>query len=173
MTVEDRAKKIKLFLLDVDGVLTDGRIIYDDYGDEIKCFHVHDGLGLSLLNKAGIKTAFITSRKSRAVARRAKDCGVSKVYFKAFPKIKSYTRALKKFKVKDEETAYMGDDLLDLGVMKKAGLSIAVPDACNEARAASHYVTTEQGGRGAVREAAELILKTQNKWDEVIRSYES
>lgn len=173
MTVEDRAKKIKLFLLDVDGVLTDGRIIYDDYGDEIKCFHVHDGMGLSLLNKAGIKTAFITSRKSRAVARRAKECGVSKVYFKAFPKIKSYNRALKKFKVKDDQTAYMGDDLFDLGVMKKAGLSIAVPDACNEARAASHYVTTKKSGRGAVREAAELILKTQNKWDDIIRSYES
>jgi len=173
MRVEDRAKKIKLLLLDVDGVLTDGRIIYDEYGDEIKCFHVHDGMGIRLLDKGGIKTIFITSRKSKAVARRAKEIGVAKVYFNACPKIDRYEDVLKKFKVTREETAYMGDDLLDLGVMKKAGLSIAVPNACNEARAASHYVTTRHGGQGAVREVAELILKTQNKWDDILKSYES
>jgi len=173
MTVEDRAKKIKLFLLDVDGVLTDGRIIYDEEGDELKFFHVQDGMGLSLLNRAGIKTAFITSRKSKAVARRAKDCGVAQVYFNAYPKIESYKHALKKFKAEDEQTAYMGDDLFDLIVMKKAGLAISVPNACAEVKTAGHYMTTKAGGKGAVREAAELILKAQNKWDEIIRPYQS
>lgn len=172
MTVEDRAKKIKLFLLDVDGVLTDGRIIYDEYGDELKFFYAQDGMGLALLNKAGIKTAFITSRRARSVVHRARDCRVSKVYFNANKKMKTYTRALKKFKVTDEETAFMGDDLLDLSVIKRVGLALSPPDACTQVKAASDYVTAKAAGKGAVREAAELILKAQQKWNNLLQKYE-
>lgn len=173
MTAEERAKRIKLFLLDVDGVLTDGRIVYDEYGDELKFFNTHDGMGLTLLNKAGIRAAFITSRRSKAVIRRAKDCGVSKVYSNPRQKIKSYTRALKRFKMTDEQTAYMGDDLFDLPVIKKVGLAIAVANACAEVKAASHHITTRAGGHGAVREVVEFILKAQKKWHDVIKPYQS
>jgi len=164
--IEERAKKIKLLILDVDGVLTDGRIIYDNFGDEIKCFNVYDGFGMTLLHRAGIKSVIITAKKTRIVKRRAKDMHVAKVYSN-YEKLKVYEKVIKRFRVKDEETCFIGDDLIDLPVLKRAGLSIAPPEAMEEVKNICHYITKKSGGRGAVREVIEIILKAQGLWDKV------
>lgn len=168
--IEDRAKKIKLLILDVDGVLTDGRIIYDNFGDELKFFNVTDGLGVFLLRKSGIKTVIITAKKTRAVLKRAKDMRVAAVYSDHY-KLKIYQKVLKKFHVKDSEVCFMGDDLLDLPIIKRAGLAVAPPNAIQEVRNIAHYTTQKHGGKGAVRELAEIILKSQGRWDKAISAY--
>ena len=164
--IEERAKKIKLLILDVDGVLTDGRIIYDNFGDEIKCFNVYDGFGMTLLHRAGIKSVIITAKKTRVVKRRAKDMHVAKVYSN-YEKLKVYEKVIKRFRVKDEETCFIGDDLIDLPVLKRVGLSAAPPEAMEEVKNICHYITKKSGGKGAVREVIEIILKAQGLWDKV------
>jgi len=168
--IEERAKKIKLLILDVDGVLTDGRIVYDNFGDELKFFNVNDGLGVYLLRKAGIKTVIITAKKTRAVMKRAKDMRVSAVYSNHY-KLKIYQKVIKRFNVKDEEVCFMGDDLLDLSIIKRAGLAVAPPNAMQYVRDSSHYITQRHGGKGAVRELTEIILKSQDLWDKVTSKY--
>jgi len=168
--IEDRARKIKLLILDVDGVLTDGRIVYDNFGDELKFFNVNDGLGVFLLRKAGIKTVIITAKKTRAVVKRARDMRVSAVYSDHY-KLKIYQKVLKKFRVKDEEVCFIGDDLLDLSIIKRAGLAVTPPNAVAEVRAISHYTTKKEGGKGAVREVIEIILKSQALWEKTISRY--
>jgi len=167
----ERAKKIKLLILDVDGVLTDGRIIYGDAGDELKCFDVQDGFGIYLLSKIGLCTAIITAKKSPVVWRRAKDSHVAKIYQNAVDKLKAYQKAKRKFRVKDEEVCFIGDDLLDLPITVRAGLSVSVPNAVNEVRLRSHMITERRGGRGAVREVADFLLKSQEKYDALIAHY--
>ena len=167
----ERAKKIKLLILDVDGVLTDGRIIYGDAGDELKCFDVQDGFGIYLLSKVGIGTVIITAKKSVVVRRRAKDSHVAKVYQNAVDKLKIYEKVKRKFRVKDDEVCFMGDDLLDLPILVRAGLAVSVPNAVEEIRARSHYMTQRKGGRGAVREVVDLILKGQGKYESLISQY--
>ena len=168
--IEERAKKIKLLILDVDGVLTDGRIVYDNFGDEIKCFNVYDGFGMTLLHRAGIKSVIITAKKTRIVERRARDMHVVKVYSN-YMKLKVYEKVIRKFRVKDEEVCFMGDDFIDLPVLKRVGLSIAVPEAIEEVKKSCHYITKKSGGKGAVREVVEIILKSQNLWDKVTSQY--
>lgn len=168
--IEERAKKIKLLILDVDGVLTDGRIIYDNFGDEIKYFNVYDGFGMALLHKAGIKSIIITAKKTRIVERRARDMHIAKVY-SDYRKLKVYERVVKKFNVKDEEVCFIGDDLIDLPVLKRAGLSVAPPEAVEEVKNSCHYITKKSGGKGAVRELVEIILKSQGLWHNVIAEY--
>ncbi|MCX5687875.1 MAG: HAD-IIIA family hydrolase [Candidatus Omnitrophica bacterium] len=168
--IEEKAKKIKLLILDVDGVLTDGRIIYDNFGDEIKCFNVHDGFGMTLLHRAGIKSVIITAKKTRIVERRARDMHVIKVY-SDYRKLKVYEKVVKKFKVKDEEVCFIGDDLIDLPVLKRAGLSVAPPEAVEEVKFFCHYITKKSGGKGAVRELVEIILKSQGLWYNVTAEY--
>lgn len=168
--IEERAKKVKLLILDVDGVLTDGRIIYDNFGDELKFFNVNDGLGVYLLRKVGIKTVIITAKKTKAVLKRARDMRVAAVYSDHY-KLKIYQKVLKKFKVKNEEVCFMGDDLLDLSIIKRAGLAVVPPNAMAEVRAISHYTTKKEGGKGAVRELAEIILKSQGLWERAISAY--
>ena len=168
--IEERAKKIKLLILDVDGVLTDSRIIYDNFGDEIKCFNVYDGFGMTLLHRAGIKSVIITAKKTRIVEKRAKDMYVSKVY-SDYMKLKLYEKAIKKFRVKDEEVCFIGDDFIDLPVLKRVGLSIAPPEAIEEVKKSCHYITKKSGGKGAVREVIEIILKSQGLWDKVTSQY--
>ena len=169
--IEERAKKIKLLILDVDGVLTDGRIIYDNFGDEIKCFNVYDGLGMMLLHRSGIKSVIITAKKTRIVERRAKDMHVVKVY-SDYRKLKVYEKVIKRFKVKDEEVCFIGDDLIDLSVLKRVGLSVAPPEAVEEVKNSCHYITKKSGGKGAVRELIEIILKSQGLWDKVTGEYQ-
>ena len=172
MTIQERAQKIKLLILDVDGVLTDGRIIYDSKGGELKLFDVHDGLGVSALRHMGIKTILITAKASGAIKPRAKDMRVDKVYANAFPKTPVYEKVLKEYNLIDEEVCFVGDDLVDIGILKRVGLPVAVINACPEVKEVSSYITQKRGGRGAVREVAELILKSQNKWTEAVKIYE-
>jgi len=169
--IKERAQKVKLLILDVDGVLTDGRIIYGDAGDELKCFDVQDGFGIYLLSKVGIKTVIITAKKSPVVRRRAKDSHVAKVYQNASDKWKVYEKVKRRFRVKDEQVCFIGDDLLDLPVLVRAGFSVGVPNAVEEVRSRSHYVTQRSGGRGAVREVIDLILRSQEKYEPLISHY--
>ncbi len=167
-----RLNKIKLLLLDVDGVLTDGRIIYDSCGRDSKLFDVHDGMGVYLLKKAGIPTILITAKGSRAIKPRARDMRVEEVFENISPKSAVLDKILKKYKVSLEEICFAGDDLVDLCLMDKVGLSVAVFNACPEIKQRAAYITLRQGGRGAVREIAELILKAQGKWQGLVSLYD-
>jgi len=169
----NKAKKVKLLLLDVDGVLTDGRIIYDSNGRDMKFFDVHDGMGVHLLKKAGIKTILITAKGSRAIKPRARDMGVEKVFENITPKTLVLDKILKKYNVAIDEICFVGDDLVDLCLLKRVGFAIAVCNAAAEIKQNSCYITSREGGRGAVREVAELILKAQGKWQEVVADYDS
>ncbi len=164
--------KIKLLVLDVDGVLTNGGIILDNEGNEFKSFHVRDGHGLVMLKRAGIKIAIISGRSSKAVDRRARELGITEVYQHSHNKILAYKELLAKFSVADQEVAYIGDDVVDIPLFKKVGLPIAVADAVNEAKEAALLVTKAEGGRGAVREICDLILKAGGKWDGLLDEYD-
>ncbi|MFA6357563.1 MAG: HAD hydrolase family protein [Candidatus Omnitrophota bacterium] len=168
-----RFKKIKLLLLDVDGVLTDGRIIYDSQGRDSKFFDVHDGLGVFVLHKSGIKTILITAKSSKTIKPRARDMHVAQVFADIFPKTVVLGKILMKYKVSSDEVCFIGDDLVDLALMRKIGLPIAVANASAPIKEAAVYVTSHSGGRGAVREVAELILKSQDKWKDILHFYEA
>ena len=160
-----------MVIFDVDGVLTDGRLIYDSSGGELKSFNAQDGLGVVLLRRAGIKTGIITGKQSQSLVRRAKEMGISTVYQNALDKLVVYHRLLKELKLRDQEICYLGDDLLDLPILRRVGLAVAVANAVEEVRKIAHYITANEGGRGAAREVVELILKTQAKWAEVTKEY--
>jgi 3-deoxy-D-manno-octulosonate 8-phosphate phosphatase (KDO 8-P phosphatase) len=162
--ITGRAKRVKLLILDIDGVMTDGRIIYSVYGDELKFFDVQDGFGITLLNLAGIKSVIITAKKSRIVKLRARDMKVAKAYQGYIDKLVAFEMILKEFKVAPDEVCFIGDDLIDVPVLKRVGFAAAVPNAAPEVRSAAHYVTAKPGGRGAVRELCDMILKAQDKW---------
>jgi len=166
-----RFKKIKLLLLDVDGVLTDGRIIYDSRGRDSKFFDVGDGLGVFVLHKSGIKTILITAKGSKTIKPRARDMRVAEVFADIFPKTAVLDKILKKYNVSLDEICFMGDDLVDLALMRKVGLPVAVANASSQIKEAAVYITDHSGGRGAVREVAELILKLQDKWKDVLSFY--
>lgn len=170
-SITAKAKKIKLVIFDVDGVLTDGRIVLDNNGNEFKAFHVRDGHGIRMFIKAGFKVALITGRESKVVARRARELGIAEVFQKSHNKAEAYRKVIKKFGVSDEEVAYVGDDVVDLPLFMIVGLPVAVADACSEARKASAYVTKAAGGRGAAREVCELILKAHSKWKDLVNEY--
>lgn len=155
-------RKVKLLILDVDGVLTKGEIIYDDRGGESKIFNVKDGLGVFLLSKAGIKTIFLSAQNSPVLKKRAVNMKVAEVIGGFLPKENALGQIKKKYKVKEEEICFMGDDLIDLGMIKKVGLGVAVSDAALAVRKAAHYVTVKKGGEGAVREVVDLIIKAKN-----------
>jgi 3-deoxy-D-manno-octulosonate 8-phosphate phosphatase (KDO 8-P phosphatase) len=169
--LKDSARKTKLLLLDVDGVLTDGRIVYDSRGRDMKFFDVHDGLGVYLLKKSGIPTILVTAKGSRAIRPRARDMRVEAVFADISPKSIVLDRILKKYKVEASEVCFVGDDLVDLCLMKRVGFPVAVFNACPEIKQAAAYVTLREGGRGAVREVAELILKAKGKWQESVEGY--
>ncbi|MDD5512915.1 MAG: HAD-IIIA family hydrolase [Candidatus Omnitrophica bacterium] len=171
-SVLSKVKKIRLLLLDVDGVLTDGRIIYDSRGRDSKFFDVHDGLGVYLLYKAGIKTILVTAKASRAILPRARDMRIEEVYADVSPKSLVLEKILKKYRLKADELCFVGDDLVDLPLLKRVGFPVAVFNACPEVKRAAHYITIRQGGRGAVREVAELILKGQGRWQELVGAYD-
>ena len=171
--LQERLRKIRLLALDVDGVLTDGRIVYGNYGDELKFFDVQDGFGLYLLRRAGVRTALITAKKSTVVTRRAKENRVDKVYQNSRDKLKTYEKMKRHFRMKDEEICFMGDDLIDLPIMVRSGVAISAPNAVEAVRERSHYLTEHLGGRGAVREVVDMILKSQQKLDSLIQEYQA
>ena len=167
-----RVKKIKILVLDVDGVLTDGRIIMDDRGREIKFFDVRDGHGLKMLMRTGIEIVFLTGRMSRVVEHRARELGITEVYQGARDKVEIFEAVLKRKGLQAVQAAYAGDDIVDVPVLKRAGFSVAVANAVAEAKRAAHYVTKNKGGRGAVREVCEIILKGQGRWTDIKKRYE-
>ena len=169
----EKVKNVKLLLLDVDGVLTDGRIIYDSRRRDAKFFDVHDGLGVYALSRLGIPTILVTAKGSKTLHHRAKDMRVAEVYEDVVPKTKILDKVLKKYNVTLDEICFVGDDLVDLCIMKKVGFAVAVFNACPEVKQSSHYITLKEGGRGAVREVAELILKSQGKWSGLVEGYAS
>jgi 3-deoxy-D-manno-octulosonate 8-phosphate phosphatase (KDO 8-P phosphatase) len=173
-----RARKIKLFLMDVDGTITDGSVCListtsaDGAGpssvSEMKIFDAHDGQGLSLAHTMGIQTGFITGRRSPAVAKRAEELHVTFVYLGQAKKTEAFEECVKKAGVKDEEVAYMGDDLPDIPLARRAGLAVSVADGAPELKAVCHYTTRQPGGHGTAREVVELILKAQGRWEEAV-----
>jgi len=169
--LKESFRRIKWFIMDVDGVLTDGSIIYDSEGKELKVFNVKDGMGITLLHEAGIKTAIITSRYSVMVEKRAKELAITEVAQGVKNKLQLYRYLKEKHRFLDEEVLYMGDDYVDLPVMNTVGLPVTVPDAPVELRDRALYVTKKPGGRGAVREVVEILLKAQEKFEQVIRRY--
>ena len=172
-TLAARARRIRLLLVDVDGVLTDGRVWLLSQPDgtalEIKGFSAYDGAGLKMARSVGLHTGLITGRESAATARRARECEMDYVYQKRPEKLPAYEEILERAGVGDREVCFVGDDLPDLPVLKRAGLAVAVANAAPEVKRAAHYVTRRKGGDGAVREVVELILKAQQKWQEAIR----
>ena len=170
-SIERRASRIKLLLMDCDGVLTDGRLWLTDDSDEQKSFNTHDGLGLALLHRAGLKSGIITARSSRAVARRAQELGVEFVCQGNPDKTAAFEQVLQQAGVDENEVAFVGDDLPDIPLMNRAELAVAVADAVEETRSAAHYVTRAKGGRGAVREVIEIILKSQGRWHDLVEDY--
>jgi YrbI family 3-deoxy-D-manno-octulosonate 8-phosphate phosphatase len=171
MKVAQRCQAIELFLCDVDGVLTDGRVILDNQGIETKQFHIRDGLGIRLWQRSGGKFGLITGRSSHVVKLRAVELEIQIVRQGADDKLAVAQSILAELKLKPEQVAYIGDDLPDLPVMRYVGLGVAVADACAELKQAAHHVTTAAGGQGAVRETIELVLKSQRRWDDAIAAF--
>ncbi len=198
MSAKTRAKKIKLLLLDVDGVMTDGRIwllpapagadlelraraaehadtggyaISSDTMVEAKGFHAHDGTAISLARLGGIKTGIITQRISETVALRARDLRLDHVHQGVADKMSAFEKILAQEGLTAAQAAYVGDDIIDLPVMRRCGLAIAVPNARKEVKDAAHYVTRHGGGKGAVRDAVEFILRAQGKMEKTVRAY--
>jgi 3-deoxy-D-manno-octulosonate 8-phosphate phosphatase (KDO 8-P phosphatase) len=169
--INERARRIKLLVLDCDGVLTDGRIILLPSGDETKSFDVRDGHAIVMAKRAGLKVAIISGRQSSVVRARAKELQVDHLYEMAWVKTEPYQQVMAAENVTDDEVCYVGDDVVDIPLLRRAGLAVAVADAADEAIQHAHYLTTKRGGRGAIREVIELILKAQGKWDEAMSRY--
>ena len=169
--VERRAARVKLLLLDCDGVLTDGRITLLEAGGEQKSFHTRDGHGLVLLHRAGLRSGIISGRTSAVVALRAADLGIAYVRQGALNKLEVFEELLKEAGTETSEVAFVGDDVVDIPLMRRSGLAVAVADATQDTLDAAHYVTRLPGGFGAVREVCELILKAQGRWDELMKNY--
>ena len=166
-----RAHRIRLAIFDVDGVLTDGTVYHSERGEEIKAFNILDGLGLKLLAAGGITTALLSGRKSKIVALRAKEIGISHVLQGAADKLDTYHHLLRKLKLAEEETSFMGDDLPDLPVLRRCGLAFSVPNAPELVRSHVHLVTRTPGGHGAVREACEFLLQARGTLENQLRTY--
>jgi 3-deoxy-D-manno-octulosonate 8-phosphate phosphatase (KDO 8-P phosphatase) len=166
-----KAAAIRLLILDVDGVLTDGGIVFDDMGREIKVFNVRDGHGIKLLREAGLSVAIITGRTSEVVTKRAKELGIDYLFQGVKNKAEAYGELKSKTNFSDSEIACIGDDINDLPLFKRAALPVAVSDAAEELKKHALYITERPGGRGAVREVCELILRAQGKWRGIIDAY--
>jgi 3-deoxy-D-manno-octulosonate 8-phosphate phosphatase (KDO 8-P phosphatase) len=169
--MKNRLGKIRLLLLDVDGVLTDGRITYDSQGREHKSFDVKDGHGLKMLQRAGLVVGIITGRRSSIVELRARELGIDIVVQGAKSKLEPYENILQQQGLRDEEVAYVGDDLVDLPILRRAGFAVTVADGVEDLKSQVHYVTVRSGGRGAVREVCDLLLKESGRWEEVTSRY--
>jgi 3-deoxy-D-manno-octulosonate 8-phosphate phosphatase (KDO 8-P phosphatase) len=168
--MKQKLKKIKMILFDVDGVLTDGSIIYTDKGTEIKAFNIQDGMGITLARKSGLLTGIITGRLSSMVSRRAEELKIDSISQGSFNKLEPYLEILEKHNLNDEEICYIGDDIVDMVILNRVGFSAAVANAREEVKAICDYITVASGGQGAVREVIDLILKRQGKFDVIIDS---
>ena len=171
MTTEQRAAKIKLVLFDVDGVLTDGKILMHADGSESKTFDIKDGTGIVWALRQGLTVGFLSARSSAATAQRAAQLGVTLVHQGVRSKLDTYDQIVDGLILEDDQTAYMGDDLLDLPVLSRVGLATAPADAADEVRSRVHWVTNSKGGSGAARELIEMILRAQGRWEALLATY--
>jgi len=171
MKVEARAERIELILSDIDGVLTDGSVVFDNQGIETKNFHIRDGLGIKLWNRAGYRFGMITGRSSHIVRIRAAELGVEMVRQGVDDKLTVTEQIIAELGLQPQQACYIGDDLPDVPPMRLVGLAVAVADGSDDVRRAAHHVTAVPGGRGAVRETIELILKAQGRWDDLIQKF--
>lgn len=173
--VSERARRVRLLLMDVDGVLTDGKIFFIPDGSgglvESKAFHVTDGAGIALARRAGLRTGLVSRRSSPVVAARARELGIDEVHLGVPDKAPVVERIAAEAGIVLEETAYLGDDIVDLPALMRVGFPVAVANAAPEVRAHAAYVTAARGGHGAVRETVELILRAQGKWDDLIAEF--
>lgn len=169
--LRNRARRVKLLVLDVDGVLTDGTLYFSAAGEELKAFNIQDGLGVKMLRNGGVDSAIITGRRSQAVERRAENIGISRVRQGVEDKLAAFDGLLRELALPAEQVGCVGDDLPDLPLLKLCGLAVTVPEAPAYVRAAAHYVTSAGGGRGAVREVCELILQAQGLLEAQIAAY--
>lgn len=167
----DRAKKVKLIIFDVDGVLTDGHIYIGERGELFKAFNCRDGFGITAASKLGLRTAIITGRESVCTANRARELGIDAVKQGQMNKRNAYKELKSEFNLTDEEIAYVADDVIDLPVFVQVGFRAAVGDADEEVRKRAHFIADNFGGHGAVREVLEFIFKAQGKWATLIQSY--
>ncbi len=172
-SLAERCSRIELLVLDVDGVLTDGGIVYLDNGTELKAFHVRDGSGLVIWGHVGKRSAIITGRTSRVVDVRAMELGIAPVLQGRREKLPAYREVLTSSGLRPEQVCAVGDDVPDLPLLRNSGLAVAVADACPEVKADAHYITRAAGGRGAVREVIELILSYQGLWQPLVERFRS
>ena len=171
MTVTERARRLRIMIFDVDGVMTDGTLFYADSGEEMKAFNAHDGQGIRLLQSSGVVSAIITSRRSRLVELRAQNLGIAHLVQGADDKLAAFNTLLASCKLGAEQAGFLGDDVADLPILTRCGLAMAVPDAPEVLKQNVHYVTRARGGHGAVREACELILRAQGTLERVLEPY--
>jgi len=169
--ITEKAKKLKLLILDVDGVLTDGKLFFDNQGNEYKSFHARDGHGIKLLRQTGVEVAVISGRKSNSVALRMKNLGIEHVYQGHENKRAAFNEVIEKIGITSEQAAHVGDDLLDLPIMIRVGLSIAVADANLAVKQRADWCTKLPGGHGAVREVCDFIMQAQGHFDEIVNAY--
>jgi len=167
----ERAKRLRLLLFDVDGVLTDGRLLLDSDGREAKLYHIRDGTGLVWARQAGLLTGFLSARASASTTERARQLGVSIVRQGADDKLRAYLELLDEHNLADAEVAYMGDDVLDLPVLRRVGLASAPSDAVTDVRERVHWISDQRGGDGAVRELIEHVLRAQGRWTDLVARF--
>ncbi|MFA6052933.1 MAG: 3-deoxy-manno-octulosonate-8-phosphatase KdsC [Methylobacter sp.] len=170
-SVVEKAKKLKLLILDVDGVLTDGKLFFDNDGNEYKSFHAQDGHGIKLLRQTGVEVAVISGRKSKSVELRMKNLGIEHVYQGHENKIAAFNEIIEKIGITPEQAAHVGDDVIDLPIMIRAGLAIAVSDANFAVKQRADWCTTLPGGQGAVREVCDFIMQAQGSYDQILNAY--
>ncbi len=170
-SVEERAREIRMILMDVDGVLTDGRLLFSADPEEGKFFDVRDGVGIHLARKVGLLTGIITGRKSEAVRRRAEELFMDEIHQKALDKLPVYEKILKKRSLRDREICYVGDDWVDIPILRRVGLAVTPADADPDTSRFAHHQTRRPGGRGAIREVIEIILRAQGKWQPLLDRY--
>jgi len=169
--MENKLRAVRLLLLDVDGVLTDGRIIINDRGEETKAFNVRDGHGLKMLQRAGVRIGIITGRHSRVVAHRMRELGIDLVVQGAKNKLEPFQQILAELSIAPEQTAYVGDDIVDLPILTRVGFSATPADGCEDVRERVDFVSRFAGGQGAVREICELLLKSKGEWERLTAKY--
>jgi 3-deoxy-D-manno-octulosonate 8-phosphate phosphatase (KDO 8-P phosphatase) len=170
-SVVEKAKKLKLLILDVDGVLTDGKLFFDNDGNEYKSFHAQDGHGIKMLRQTGVEVAVISGRKSKSVALRMKNLGIEHVYQGHENKIAAFNEIIELLGITPDQAAHVGDDVIDLPVMVRVGLAIAVNDANFAVKQHADWCTTLPGGQGAVREVCDFIMQAQGHFDEMLNAY--
>lgn len=173
MKPEARCQSIELILSDVDGVLTDGGVIFDNQGIEIKRFHIRDGLGIKLWQRAGYRFGVVTARNSHIVKVRAAELGIDIIRQGFERKLPTIREIMSQLQLEAQQVCYIGDDLTDLAAIQSMGLGVAVADAAAEVRAAAHFTTRLSGGQGAVRETIEFILKAKQRWNDLIQKYQA